>query len=71
MGFVADDTGKGGCVIMSTDGSLVHHSNVDDKTLDKVAELLGIPKAKRKQLISKTRCIHIYRSAKGSGSKKK
>jgi hypothetical protein len=71
MGFVADGTSKGGCVITSTDGTLVHHSKVDDKTLDKVAALLGISKSKRKQLISKTRCIHIHRGAPARGAKRR
>ena len=62
MGFVADDKcNGGGCVVTATNGTLVHHAKVDDKTLEQVAELLGIPKAKRKQLISKTTSIHIFR----------
>jgi hypothetical protein len=64
MGFVASGGYNGGYVLTATDGTLVHHANVDDKTLEKVAELLGIPKAKRKQLISKTTSIQIYRGAK-------
>ena len=71
MGFVADDKYKGGCVLTASDGTLVHHSSVDDKTLEKVAELLGVPKAKRKQLVAKTTSIHIFRAAKGKRGKKK
>lgn len=52
---------RGGYVLTASDRTLVHKANVDEKTLEKIAELLGIPKAERDELISKTRSIHIFR----------
>jgi len=57
MGFVPD----GGYVVTTTDRTLVRKVVVDEQTLDKIAELLGIPKAERDRLISDTRSIYIYR----------
>ena len=66
MGFVAE----GGYVVTATDGTLIHKTSVDEKTLRKVAALLGIPKAEREELMSKTRSIHIYRGTKHPPKKK-
>ena len=51
----------GGYVVTTTNRSLVRDVVVDEQTLDKIAELLGIPKAERDQLIPDTRSIYIYR----------
>jgi len=48
---------EGGFVLTLTDGSTVYKAAVDEKTLKKVAELLGISKADQ----PKTRSIFIYR----------
>ena len=67
MGFVAE----GGYVIAASDRTLVHKVKVDEKTLKKVAELLGISKGERDQLIATTRSIHIYRGGSSKKSSKK
>lgn len=66
MGFVAE----GGYVVTASDRTLVHKTDVDVKTLKKVAALLGIPKAERDQLIATTRSIHIFRGTTRSSKKK-
>ena len=67
MGFVPE----GGYVVAASDRTLVHKVKVDDKTLEKVAALLGISKAESDQLIGKTRSIHIYRGGSSKKSTKK
>jgi hypothetical protein len=43
---------------------IVRQMTVDEQTLDRVAEALGIPPAERQQFISETESIHIYRSTR-------
>ena len=59
MGFVPG----GGYIVTTSDSTLRHHANINDETLKKVAELLGIPKAERGKL-SNIRSISIFRGAK-------
>jgi hypothetical protein len=67
MGFVAE----GGYVVTASNRTLVHKVKVDDKTLKKIANALGISKADRDQLIASTRAIHIYRGGSSKKSSKK
>lgn len=66
MGFVAE----GKYVVAASDRTLVHKTNVDVKTLNKIAALLGIPKAERDKLIATTRSIHIFRGGARPSKKK-
>jgi hypothetical protein len=43
---------------------IVRQVTVDEQTLDRVAEALGIPLAERQQFISDTESIHIYRGTR-------
>jgi hypothetical protein len=51
----------GGCVITMGDRHIVRQITVDQATLDRVAEALGIPLNERQQFISGTDSILIYR----------
>jgi hypothetical protein len=51
----------GGCVITTGDRHIVRQITVDQATLDRVAEALGIPLNERQQFISGTDSILIYR----------
>jgi hypothetical protein len=64
MGFVA--LGKGGYVVTARDRTLRHQMDIDEKTLKKVAELLGISKAESEKIISEAESIYIYRGKKRS-----
>jgi hypothetical protein len=59
----------GGYVITTSRESHYHIANVDEQTLQKVAELLGISKAERDRLISDTRSIYIFRGPGGQGKR--
>jgi hypothetical protein len=67
MGFVPD----GGFAVVTTEGTLVRKTSVDDQTLNKIADILGISKAERDQLIPVTRSITIYRGGKRKRPRKK
>jgi hypothetical protein len=51
----------GGCVITTGDRHIVRQITVDQATLDRVAEALGIPPNERQQFIAGTDSILIYR----------
>jgi hypothetical protein len=57
MGLVA----YGGYVVTTKNQTYVGKVKVDDQTLLRVAEILGIPKVDRDKLISEIRSIYIYR----------
>ncbi len=59
MGFVK----QGGYVVTTVDSTLRHQATIDEKTLMKVAKLLGIPKAELDQLSDIT-SISVFRGAK-------
>lgn len=65
MGFAAE----GGYVVTASDRTLVHKKSIDEKTLQKIAQLLGIPRAERDQVIAKARSITIYRGGKRSSKR--
>lgn len=51
-----------GCaVIKSGNEHVVRKAVIDEATLDRVAELLGISKAERDRIIAGAEAIHIYR----------
>jgi hypothetical protein len=51
-----------GCAVIQTGrGHITHKRVIDEATLDRVAEALGIPAAERRQFISDTEAIYIYR----------
>jgi len=51
-----------GCAVIKTGrGHITHKTVIDEATLDRVAEALGIPAADRGQFISDTEAIYIYR----------
>lgn len=56
----------GGFVITTCDRHIVGKVTVDEATLDKVAEALGIPLNERQQFISGTNSITIYRGRRPS-----
>lgn len=56
-----------GLVIKTGSRHIVHKVVVDEATLDRVAAALGIPAAERRQFISETESIHVYRNTRGSG----
>jgi hypothetical protein len=60
MGFVKE----GGYVVATTTGSLVRTADISEQTLEKIAEILKIPKAERDQIISSTRSIYVYRGGR-------
>jgi uncharacterized protein YaaQ len=51
----------GGFVVTTNTTNFVGRVKVDDQTLLKVAEILGIPTASRDRLISEIRSIYLYR----------
>jgi len=55
-----------GCIIITGDSHIVRQITVDEATLDRVAEALGIPQADRSQFISNTEAIHIYRNTRAT-----
>lgn len=63
MGF-ARTQGEGGFIISSSSGNYVGTKRVISREmLLEVAKLLGIPEAKREEVISGARSIHIYSGA--------
>ena len=53
-----------GCAVIRTGNRHITHKIViDEQTLDRVAEALGIPPHERQQFISDTQAIYIYRGA--------
>jgi hypothetical protein len=58
--------GDSGCVIRTSNRQIVRQMKIDDATLDKVAQALGIPAAERRQFIANTESIQIYRGARPS-----
>jgi hypothetical protein len=56
----------GGFVITTCDRHIVGKMTIDEATLDKVAEALGIPLNERQQFISGTDSITIYRGRRPS-----
>jgi hypothetical protein len=51
-----------GCAVIRTSNRHITHKMViDERTLDRVAEALGIPAAQRAQFISDTQSIFVYR----------
>ncbi|HUN44231.1 MAG TPA: hypothetical protein VMU81_28400 [Acetobacteraceae bacterium] len=54
----------GAAIIYTKNGQIVRRVSVSADTLDKVAELLGIPKEERDTFISDTDAIHVHRGDK-------
>ncbi len=53
-----------GCAVIKTGhGHITHKRVIDEATLDRVADALGIPAAQRRQFIPSTEAIYIYRGA--------
>ncbi len=53
-----------GLVIKTVRRNIVRQVVVDESTLDRVAEALGIPAAEREEFISETESIHVYRNTR-------
>jgi hypothetical protein len=51
-----------GCVLIKGDGGTIYGKKIDDKTVQKIVELLGIPKSDRDKLRSNTKSVYIYHS---------
>jgi hypothetical protein len=58
--------GDSGVVIRTSNRQMVRQIKIDDATLDRVAEALGIPAAERRQFISNIESVQIYRGARPS-----
>jgi hypothetical protein len=51
----------GGYVVKKSTHHIVRRVVVDERTLERVAEALGIPPAERGEFVAGTESIHIYR----------